>query len=72
MEAVNRFFYEIHKANKQFALEQWDKWQEYLSETLKADVEKKYPDGFKDFLVEAFDRVIKENKPKNSNVKKEN
>ena len=58
MDAINKFFVEIHKANKQFALEAWDKWNNYIADTLKADVEKKYPDGFKDFLMERFDAEI--------------
>lgn len=64
MDAINKFFYEIFKANKKFAEEKWGEWQVYLSENLKADVEKKYPDGFKDFLVEALDIEIKNNAPK--------
>ena len=58
MDAINKFFVEVHKANKKFVLEAWDEWQVYVSETLKADVEKKYPDGFKDFVVEKFDEEI--------------
>lgn len=58
MQAINKFFVEIHKANKKFALDAWQDWQDYLKDTLKADVEKKYPDGFKDFLVEKFENEI--------------
>lgn len=58
MDAINKFFVEVHKANKKFVIEAWDEWQVYIGETLKADVEKKYPDGFKDFVVEKFDEEI--------------
>jgi len=58
MQAINKFFVEIHKANKKFVLDAWEDWQVYLNETLKADVEKKYPDGFKDFVVEKFESEI--------------
>lgn len=58
MDAINKFFVEIHKANKQFVLEAWEDWQTYVGETLKADVEKQYPDGFKDFLVEKLDNEV--------------
>lgn len=64
MDSINKFFHEIFKANKQFALERWDEWQAYVGETLKADVEKKYPDGFKDFLVEKLEEEIIKNAPK--------
>lgn len=58
MQAIDKFFVEIHKANKQFVLEAWEAWQGYVSETLKAEVEKRYPDGFKDFVVEKFENEI--------------
>lgn len=58
MDAINKFFVEVHKANKQFVIEAWEQWQAYISETLKADVEKQYPDGFKDFVVEKFEEEI--------------
>lgn len=64
MEAINKFFTEVFKANKQFALEAWADWQKYNEETLKADVEKKYPDGYKDFLVERLENEIKINSKK--------
>lgn len=51
MDAINKFFLEVHKANKQFVVEAWEDWQTYINETLKADVERLYPDGFKDFLI---------------------
>lgn len=56
---IDKFFTEIFKANKVYVLEAWDAWQVYVAETLKADVEKTYPDGFKDFLVEKLERDIK-------------
>lgn len=58
MKAINQFFIEIHKANKRFTLEAWDAWKVYTDETLKSEVEEKYPDGFKDFLVEKFEAEI--------------
>lgn len=58
MQAINKFFVEIHKANKKFVLDAWEDWQVYLNETLKAEVETKYPDGFKDFVVEKFENEI--------------
>lgn len=61
---ADKFFLEIFKANKQFVLEAWEEWQKYVEETLKADVEKSYPDGFKDFLVERLENEIVKNTPK--------
>jgi len=58
MDAINKFFVAIHKANKQFVMEAWDKWQVYIEEVLKAEVDAKYPDGFKDFLSEKLDEEI--------------
>lgn len=58
---IDKFFVEIFKANKVYIVEKWQDWQKYSDETLKADVEKAYPDGFKDFLVEALERDIKTN-----------
>lgn len=58
MQAVNKFFVEIHKANKKFVIEAWADWEEYVNETLKSEVEKKYPDGFKDFILEKFEHEI--------------
>lgn len=55
---AEKFFLDIYKANKLFVLERWEKWQELVRETLKADVDKVYPDGFIDFLVEQFDAEI--------------
>lgn len=63
---IDKFFTEIFKANKVYVLETWEKWQKYLDETLKADVEKAYPDGFKDYLVGRLNEDIKS---KTKNVK---
>lgn len=69
ISSIDRFFLEIFKANKQFVAETWEKWQDYTAETLKADVEKSYPDGFKDFLIEKIEEEIKKNSPKPKVVK---
>ena len=61
---IDKFFLEIFKANKLFVLEAWEAWQGYISDTLKADVERSYPDGFKDFLVQRLEEEIKKNTPK--------
>lgn len=61
---IDKFFLEIFKANKLFVLEAWEDWQTYITDTLKADVEKTYPDGFKDFLIEKLEEEIKKNTPK--------
>lgn len=61
---IDKFFHEIHKANKKFILEVFEEWQVYQTETLKATVEATYPEGFKDFLVEKLDDEIKKNAPK--------
>lgn len=58
MQAINKFFVEIHKANKQLVNEAWQDWQDYVADTLKADVEKAYPNGFKDYLMERLDNEI--------------
>jgi len=31
MDAINKFFVEIHKANKQFVLEAWEDWQAHIN-----------------------------------------
>lgn len=59
--SIDKFYTEIFKANKAYVLEAWEDWNTYVSETLKAEVEKQYPDGFKDFLVEKLERDIKTN-----------
>lgn len=59
--SIDKFYTEIFKANRKYVLEAWEEWQVYVAETLKAEVEKKYPDGFKDFLVEKLDADIKSN-----------
>lgn len=62
---LSNFKIEVHKANIQFIVELWADWKVYIGETLKADVEKKYPDGFKDFLIEKIEEEItKEKKTK--------
>lgn len=71
ISSIDKFFYEIFKAHKKYVLEAWEKWEDYNSETLKADVENKYPNGFKDFLVEALDAEIKNNTPKKENEKRQ-
>lgn len=59
------FMGRIFKANKEFVLEKWEDWQGYIGDTLKAEVEKAYPDGFKTFLVEKLDAEIKKHSKKN-------
>ncbi len=56
---IDKFFLEVFKTNRVYVLEQWEKWQSFVNETLKADVDKAYPQGFKDFLVEQMDTEIK-------------
>lgn len=57
------FMARVHTGNKEFVLEKWDEWQTFTAETLKADVEEQYPDGFKSFLVEKLDEEIKKHTP---------
>lgn len=64
ISSIDAFFYEIFKAHKKYVLDIWEKWEAYTAETLKAEVEKQYPNGFKDFLVEKLDAEIKNNTPK--------
>lgn len=37
----------------------WLNWVEYRDETLKAEVEENYPNGFKDFLVEKIKEELR-------------
>jgi len=62
MTAIDKFFQQIFKANKKFVEDRWAEWQAVIQETLKADLEKKYPDGFKDFLVEKIEIEIENSK----------
>lgn len=59
MDNLKKFLLQVFKAHKEFVSENWEKWQVYVADTLKADVEKNYPDGFKTFLVERLDEEIK-------------
>lgn len=61
------FIEKVLKAHKQVASDAWAKWQEMVEEDKKrADslLMKKYPDGFKDFLMEFLDILIDENEGK--------
>lgn len=61
ISSIDKFYTEVFKANKLYVQEAWEEWQKYTEETLKADVEAAYPDGFKDFLVAKLERDIKTN-----------
>lgn len=59
--SIDKFYTAVFQANKEYVKEAWREWQKYLADTLKAEVEKRYPDGFKDFLIEKLDADIKTN-----------
>lgn len=64
----NQFIEHVLKAHKKVVEDAWEKWQEAMGEDIKlldagkeSELEKKYPSGFKDFLLEFLDGMIKEN-----------
>jgi len=64
----NQFVEQVLKAHKKVVDDAWEKWQEAMGEDIKlldagkeSELEKKYPNGFKDFLLEFLDVLIKEN-----------
>lgn len=63
MNHFNEFMARIFTGNKEFVIEKWGEWQALTADTLKADVEEQYPDGFKSFLVEKLNEEIKKNTP---------
>ena len=61
------FVEHVLKAHKTVVTDAWDKWDEMIREEVepkkgkKRPSETKYPDGFKDFLMEFLDDLIKDN-----------
>lgn len=50
MDQFEKFYLQILETNQAYIEEAWKKWIEYTNETLKKEVTKSFPNGFKDYL----------------------
>lgn len=60
MDQFSKFYLNILETNQKYIEEAWEKWQSYIKDTLKKDVSKSYPNGFKDYLIADLNNSINE------------
>lgn len=58
MDQFTKFYLQILETNQDFVEEAWKKWQEYTKETIKKEVLKSFPNGFKDYLIADIKNTI--------------